>query len=61
MGGCHRVKALMTSDGSGHSRLNEVGASFALLDDEDAMGVFCVGGGRFLDACSGVGLLGRLS
>ena len=51
----------MTSDGSGHSRLNEVGASFALLDVKDAMGVFCVGGGRFLDACSGVGLLGRLS
>jgi len=57
----------MTSDGFGHSRLNEVAASSVLLDVEDAMD-FCVGGGgsggsgsgRFLDAWSGGGMLRML-
>jgi len=57
MGGCHLVKALITSDGSGHSLLNEVGGSSVLLDAD----VLPFESGRFLGASGGGSLLARTS
>ena len=62
-GGAHLVNALMMSDGSGQSRLNEVGAStppFFSDDVDDLTGnvvedpiVVIAAGGRFLDDFDG--------
>ena len=34
-GGVHRVNALIISEGSGHSRLKDVGATDVVVDDDD--------------------------
>ena len=47
-GGVHRVNALIISEGSGHSRLKDVGAIDVVVDDDDLalMDDLTVGGRR---------------